>query len=162
MTDSADQAPISATTTSSGPRWLIVGIVTAVVVLFGGVLVAIAAKDDDRSSYDASQIGWMRDSCEQWSADYSGNGPPGSWCGSVADWMNDRLGQGSSNGMMTGQMMWQDPDSMRATCEQWVTTTPNADVSDAQSWCGQMVDGMSQQHDDWDDWMMNGPMMGGP
>ena len=158
VTVGPDLAPAPATTTSSGHLWLIVGIVIAVQV--GGVLVAIAVNDDDRSSYDANQIGWIRDSCEQWSGDYSGDGPPDSWCASMADWMNGRLGQGSSDGMMTGQMMWQDPDSMRATCEQWVTTTPNADESDTQSWCSQMVDWMSQQHGDWDTWMRDGPMMG--
>ena len=161
MTDTADQAPVPATTTSSGPRWLIVGILIAVAALFGGVLIAIAVNDDDQPSYAADQIGWMRDSCQQWSGDYSGNGPPDSWCASMADWMNSRLGQGSSNGMMMGPMMWQDPDSMRATCEHWMSTGPHTEGGDAQSWCSQMVDWMSQEHGDWDNWM-NGPMMGGP
>ncbi len=163
MTESTDQATAPAATTSSGPRWLIVSIVVAVLVLFGGVLVAVAVNDDDQSSYAANQIGWMRDSCEQWSGDYSGNGPPDSWCASMADWMNSRVGQGSPNGMMSGQMMWQDSGSMRATCEQWMATNPDATAAggDAQSWCRQMVEWMSQQHGDWDNWM-NGPMMGGP
>lgn len=60
-----------------------------------------------------------------------------------------------------GPMMWQDPDSMRATCEHWMSTGPHTEGGDAQSWCSQMVDWMSQEHGDWDNWM-NGPMMGGP
>jgi hypothetical protein len=163
VTDTADQAPVRATPGRSGPRWLIVGILIAVAVLFGGVLVANAVNDDDQPAYAADQIGWMRDSCEQWSGDYAGDGPSDSWCASMADWMNSRLGQESSNGMMTGPMMWQDPDSMRAACEQWMTTSPNpdGDAHDAQSWCSQMVEWMGQQHGAGDNWM-NGPMMGSP
>jgi hypothetical protein len=164
MTDAADQAPAPATPSRSGRRWLIVGIVIAVVVLFGGVVVAIAVNDDDQPSYAADQIGWMRESCEQWSGGYSGDGPTDTWCASMAAWMNGRLGQGASNGMMMGPMMGQDPDSMRATCDQWMSTGHDAggDGGDAQSWCSQMVDWMSQQHGDWDNWMTNGSMMGGP
>ena len=155
MSDSIEQAPAPPASTRSGPRRLIVGVVVAVLVVFGGVLIAIAVNDEDESTYGADQIGWMRDSCEQWAGDSSGDGPPDAWCASMAAWMNDRLGEGSSNGMMPGQMMWRDPDSMRATCEQWMSTSPDIEGG-PQSWCRQMVDWMSQQHGDWDDWMMSG------
>jgi hypothetical protein len=81
----------------------------------------------------------------------------------MADWMNGRMGRNQSGGSgMMGSMMWQDPASMQATCERWMSTNPSgvSTPSDTSTWCGQMVAWMDQHMGNWDDWMMNGPMMG--
>ena len=49
---------------------------------------------------------------------------------------------------------------MRATCQQWMAEDPGATNGGGQ-WCDQMVDWMSDHMGDWDQWMRNGPMMGG-
>jgi hypothetical protein len=77
----------------------------------------------------------------------------------MTDWMNGRMGQ-RQDGMMMGSMMWQDPDSMRDTCQQWMADNPTATNGSAE-WCDQMVDWMGDHMGDWDQWMRDGPMMGG-
>jgi hypothetical protein len=154
-------------TVPSKRRWLLVGgIVVAVLVLAGGAWAVVASQDDDNPSYDAAQIGWMHQGCQQWADSYQGTGgPDGAWCTSMTDWMNQRMGPNVSgqNGMMSGSMMWQDPASMRATCEQWMGTNPSGvpTGTDTTAWCDQMTDWMNQHMGDWDNWMHDGPMMGG-
>ncbi len=78
----------------------------------------------------------------------------------MAGWMTEQLHAGE-----TGSAMWANPDAMRATCRQWMSTAPGIAGSggDASAWCNQMVAWMSQygsQWGSWNDWMMHGPMMG--
>jgi hypothetical protein len=64
-----------------------------------------------------------------------------------------------------GSMMWSNPEQMRDTCQQWMSTTGSAGTNGS-TWCGDMVDWMRKNMGDWDSWdhgwMMNGrSMMGG-
>jgi hypothetical protein len=144
------------------PTWLwpaVAGVVA--LVLVGGAAV-VAFGGDDSPSYDAQQIGWMHDDCQQWAESDQAPHGTGETCDSMADWMNGRVGQGMPGNGMIGPMMWRDPDSMRATCEQWMDAEPSATPAgeDSSSWCAQMTEWMSQHHADWDGWMMNGPSGG--
>lgn len=160
-----DATPVTA---PSKRRGMLVGwIVLALLVLAGGGWAVVANQDDDTPSYDAAQIGWMHQGCQQWvDSDPGRGGPDGAWCTSMTDWMNQRVGPNASGqtGMITSSMMWQDPASMRATCAQWMGTNPSgvAGGTDTTAWCDQMVDWMDQHMGDWDSWMHNGPMMGRP
>ncbi|MBK6856554.1 MAG: hypothetical protein IPG97_08410 [Microthrixaceae bacterium] len=143
----------------TGRRWIVLAIVVAVLTV-GGIAAAVIATRDDGPSFDTAQIGWMHQGCQQWADAYQGaDGPGAGWCSSMTDWMNGRMGQ-RQGGMMMGSMMWQDPDSMRATCQQWMAEDPTATNGSGQ-WCDQMVGWMSDHMGDWDQWMRNGPMMGG-
>ncbi len=152
-------------------RWPLVLAIVAAIVLIGGVAGAVViARRDDTPTYAAPQVGWMSDSCQQWAASYpadASNRPTGAWCTSMAGWMNTRTAQGQAGpmmgqGQMMGPMMWQSPDNMRATCQQWMASNPSAVPSgtDATAWCGQMVTWMTQHMGDWNGWMTNGPMIG--
>jgi hypothetical protein len=57
---------------------------------------------------------------------------------------------------------------MRGTCRQWLTANPppgTGSTIDPRAWCDTMVKWMTSHmrdwadRDNWDDWMMNGPMM---
>lgn len=152
----------------SSRRWLLIFGVVVAVLAIGGVAAAVVIANNDDSPDDAApQIGWMHQGCEQWADSYQGaNGPNTAWCNSMAGWMDGRMGntQMMGQGEMMGSMMWQDPASMRTTCEQWMTANPNAAPTgaDTTAWCGQMVDWMNQHMGGWDNWMMNGPMMSQP
>ena len=149
-------------------KWLLIGAIVVGVLVIAGIAGAVViANDADTPDYAAPQIGWMRQGCQQWADSYQGTGgPDGAWCSSMTDWMNQRMGPNASgqNGMMSGSMMWQDPASMRATCAQWMGTNPSGvpTGADTTEWCDQMIDWMDQHMGDWDNWMMNGPMMGNP
>ncbi|MCB0970777.1 MAG: hypothetical protein KDA97_04560 [Acidimicrobiales bacterium] len=154
-----ETADSPAETKRTGRRWIALAIVVAVLAV-GGVAAAVIATRDDGPSYDTAQIGWMHQGCQEWADTYQGgDGPSAGWCSSRTDWMNGQMGQ-RQGGMMMGSMMWQDPDSMRATCQQWMAEDPGATNGGGQ-WCDQMVDWMSDHMGDWDQWMRNGPMMGG-
>ena len=164
-TATAAAADPSAGLSSGGRRLLLIGgIVLAVLVIAGGTWAVVAAQDNDTPSYDAVQIGWMHQGCQQWVDSSQGAGPNDAWCTSMTDWMNQRLGPSASaqNGMMMGSMMWQDPASMRATCEQWIGTNPSGvpGGTDGNAWCAQMTDWMNEHMGGWDNWMHNGRMMG--
>lgn len=156
-------APEPAPTTRIGRRWIVLAVGVAVLAV-GGVATAVIATRDDAPSYDTAQIGRMHDGCQRWADSYRGSdGPDGGWCTSMTDWMNGRMEQ-RRGGMMTGPMMWQDADSMRATCEGWMADRPAATTggADRSDWCDQMVDWMSEHMGDWDHWMRDGPMSDGP
>jgi hypothetical protein len=160
--ESAGSEPAGSTPAKRpGLRWIVLAIVVAVLAL-GGIAAAVIANRDDGRSYDTAQIGRMHQGCQQWSESYQGgDGPGDGWCTSMTDWMDDRMGQ-RRGGMMMGPMMWQDPDSMRATCQEWMADDPPADSSGGRAeWCDQMVDWMSDHMGDWDRWMGDGPRMGG-
>ena len=79
----------------------------------------------------------------------------------MAAWMTERMHGGTPQ----SSTMWANPDAMRATCQQWMSTAPviAASGEDASSWCNQIVAWMSQygsQLGQWHDWMMHGPMLG--
>ena len=149
----------SSVPTRTGRRWFAVAIVVAILAV-GGVAAAAIANRDDGPTYDTAQIGWMHQGCQQWADSYQGgDGPGDGWCSSMIDWMSGRMGQ-RHPGMMMGSMMWQDPESMRATCRQWTADNPTASNGSGR-WCDHMVDWMSDHMGDWDQWMRNGPMMGG-
>jgi len=164
--DEATEAAETAQAKRAGRLWLVIaGAIVAILVVAGGVW-ALVARDDDSPAYDTAQIGWMHQGCQQWADSYQGsNGPNTGWCTSMTDWMNHRMdpNPSSGNGMMAGSMMWQDPASMQATCEQWMSTNSNGGASgtDTTGWCTQMVDWMDQHMGGWDTWMRNGPMMDG-
>lgn len=163
-----DEAAVEAARPDSGRRrWLLIGgALVAVLVIAGAAWAVVASRDTDTPSYDTAQIGWMRQGCQQWADSYQGaDGPNAEWCTSMTDWMNQRMGSNPSGqrGMMMGPMMWQDPASMRTTCEQWLATDPSGvpRANDTDAWCGQMVEWMDQHMGDWDDWTHQGPMMTG-
>jgi hypothetical protein len=163
--ESAEPAEPAPATRSWGRRWRwIGGIVAAVLVVAGGAWAIVANQDDDPTS-DTARIGRMHQGCQQWADSYQGpDGPNDAWCTSMADWMADRTGPNASagSGMMMGPTMWQDPASMQAACEDWMSTNPSGVPvgADAPAWCGQMVDWMDQHMGGWDRWMRDGPMTG--
>ena len=61
--------------------------------------------------------------------------------------------------------MWSNPDQMRATCEQWMSSSPQASgpTQHGGRWRDQMVSWMIKHMGDWNHWdqgwMMNGSMM---
>lgn len=143
----------------TGRRWIALAVVVAVLAV-GGVGAAAIANRDDGPTFDTAQIGWMHQGCQQWADSYqSGDGPSDGWCSSMTDWMNGRIGQ-RRGGPMMGSMMWQDPGSMRATCQLWMADDSTA-TNGSGRWCDHMVDWMSDHMGDWDQWMRSGPMMGG-
>jgi hypothetical protein len=136
-------------------------IVVLAALLVGAIGVALVV-NSRQSVYAAPQITRMEQSCEQWASTVEGaSRPDAAWCESMASWMNARVGQ-TVPGMMTGSMMWQSPDNMRQTCQQWMTENGSSSTNPtATGWCQQMVGWMTSHMGDWDDWMMNGSMMGG-
>lgn len=164
--DETNDRPTTDSAKRPGRRWIVIGVAVAAVVLIAGGVWALVARDDDTPAYGTAQIGWMHQGCQQWADSYQGSdGPNAGWCRSMTDWMNSRMDPNPSrgNGMMAGSMMWQDPASMQATCEQWMSTNSNdgASGTDTTGWCTQMVDWMDQHMGGWDTWMRNGPMMDG-
>ena len=144
----------------TGRRWIVLAIVIGVVAV-GGAAAAVIANRQDGPSYDTAQIGWVNQGCQQWADSHLGaDGPSEGWCSSMTDWMNGRMGQ-RHGGTMMGPMMWEDPDSMRATCQQWMAAANPTATNGSGQWCDQMVDWMSDHMGDWDHWMRNGPMMDG-
>lgn len=152
--------PSAASSKWTGRRWIVVAVVVAFLAV-GGVAAAVIANGDGGPSYGSDQIGWMHQGCQQWADSYQGpNGPGAGWCTSMTDWMSGRMGQ-AQDGMM-GSMMWQDPDSMRTTCQQWMGDEPMAASGGRAEWCDQMVEWMNERMGDWDQWMRDGPRMGRP
>lgn len=143
-------------------KWpLVAGTVIAVLVLTGGAWAVVAGQDDDTQPYDTAQIGLMHQGCQQWADSYQGSGgPDGTWCRSLTDWMDQRMGPNASgqDRMMAGSMMWRDSDSMRATCVQWMGTGPSRvpTGTDSTAWCEQMVGWMDEHMGGWDNWMHDG------
>ena len=162
----ADTAGVDVATTSPRrTRTVAVAVVAAAAII--GVLIGVAiARDDDGTTAAVSsgaQVASVQQACQQWlDGNSSMMGDP-DWCSAMAGWMSQSM---MGNGMGP-QMMWGDPERMRATCEQWMTTDPPAGATvDPGAWCASMVDWMATHmrgwsgEDTWDGWM-NGPMMGG-
>ncbi len=142
--------------------WLIPAIIAVVAVI--GIAIGIGvvtSNDDDNDAVavsDASRIASVQQGCEDWMGSYSGAHPSTDWCAGMGSWMRDQMGAGN----MMGQMMWGDPDRMRSTCGQWMTSSSTPTTSAAgDDWCDAMVTWMQDHMDgDWDNWMMHGGMMG--
>jgi hypothetical protein len=168
-----DQPATEPTTTTATPErskspWRLIAAAGVGVLVIAAIAGAVAiASDDDAPDYAASQIGRMRQGCQQWVDSIRGEGGPDSaWCDSMAGWMDGRMGDDSTmgEGQMRGSMMWRSPADMRTTCEQWMADNPDAAPAgaDRSTWCGQMVDWMDRHLGGWDGWMSNGPMTGNP
>lgn len=140
------------------------GVLAAVTV---GVLVA---RDDGNSTtlavQPAAQVSSIQQGCQQWLSQDSARSRVGTpaWCTGLTDWMTDRM---ASTGVGP-QMMFGGAAQMKATCRQWMTESPpaGADAGTGTDWCDSMTSWMSEHmgtwsgREDWDDWMMHGPMMG--
>jgi hypothetical protein len=148
------------------PWTVLVGLVALVIGVGVGVLVA---RDDGRPAATldpAAQVASVQQGCAQWLADDPNRPDTASWCSEMTGWMSDHLAAGTGMGP---QMMWGDPDRLRATCQQWMAadqTTDGAASPDGRGWCDGMVDWMLDHmngwsgHDSWGGWMGHGPMMG--
>jgi hypothetical protein len=75
----------------------------------------------------------------------------------MVGWMSRRMGSGP----VMGARMWSDPAQMRETCQMWMGTRTD-DATNAATWCGAMVDWMTQNRGSWDHggMMDRGSMMG--
>ena len=134
-----------------------------VAVVAGGVL---ARGGDHRANLElqsAAQVTSLQQGCGQWLAQDTGESETPAWCNDLADWMTHHLGATG----MGAQMMWGGPDQMRASCRQWISGDPSAaGTLDGQERCDAMVEWMDGHlrtwtgRQNWDDWMMHGPMMG--
>ncbi len=153
------------TETTPTPRrraWLIPAIIAVVALIGVGIGIAVVASDDDDSDNaavsDASRIASVEQACQDWMGSYSGTRPNTDWCTGMGSWMSDQIGSGN----MRGQMMWGNPDQMRSTCRQWMSSNTTSTAPAAgDDWCDSMVTWMGDHMDgNWDDWMMNGGMMG--
>ena len=167
MTDAREERP---TATQPEPKvrrrrplMLVIGLAAAVVVAAVAVGIALA-RDDNSSSTNAvaaRQLASMQQACQRWtgsSAPALGDTSASASCAAMTDWMGQQL----QGGHMTGVMMWGSATTMRDTCSQWMATGPSAtaSASSSQAWCDAMVTWMGQRIGNWDDWMMNGRMMG--
>jgi hypothetical protein len=162
MTETATSHPVA--TGDRGerrPRRAVV-MVVAVLALLVGTITAVAISNHRSQAYVVTQIVRMQDACQTWAHQMTGaTHPDDAWCSSMAAWMNGRV-NGSPGGAATmiGSAMWQTPDAMRQTCQEWVATSDvaPAGTSGIES-CQQMVGWMQANMGDWNDWMMTGAMM---
>jgi len=108
---------------------------------------------------NAQQLAALQQACAQWRTAYpQQSAPPSGWCPEMVSWMSAHADNGNA--------MWAGPGAMRATCEQWVSSSSPgpARPSGSSQWCEQMVAWMSQyagQWGSWSGWMRHGPMTGG-
>lgn len=128
--------------------------------------------DGTASQWCASMASWMNDRMGpmatgqgQMGQGQMGQGQMGQ---SPMPGQGQMLGQGPmgrgqmgqmGQGQMTGSMMWQSPETMQATCQQWASSGSAPEATDATARCAQMVSWMTQHMGDWGGWMANGPMM---
>lgn len=163
MTTETNDTPTTPTTPAPRRPWLpllLTGI--AVVIVAGAAIGIVIVRDDDSNDNGTvagtQQLASVQQACAQWRDAYSGSSAPSSsWCNDMVGWMTGQM----NSGQMMGTMMWGDPDRMRDTCRQWMSTNPAGSGSalNTSAWCDQMVGWMTQNMGDWDDWMMNGSMM---
>lgn len=141
--------------------WLFAVVLAAVALLaVVGITVFGGSSSSSTSALSNEQLASMRQACQEWtsSAPSLGSASASASCTTMADWMNQRLG----NGRMTGSMMWGTAAAMGVTCRQWMGTSSRSTISGTASpaWCDEMVRWMEQHVGDWGNWMMNGNMMG--
>jgi hypothetical protein len=150
--------------------WLLaVGLATIMLVAVSVGIMVFRSNNSSPTGTAASQqlasaqLTSVQQSCQQWSESSGptlGSGSSSSaWCTTMTDWMGQQL----RNGRMTGAMMWGSATTLQTTCQQWMATGSGSTSGGTASpaWCGQMADWMAQHVGNWDNWMMNGNMMGG-
>ncbi len=148
--------------------WLAMGLVATTLVALAVGIVVFRGNDSTSTANAASQqlasvqLTSVQQSCQQWSGSSAptlGNGSPSTaWCTTMTNWMGQQL----HNGRMTGAMMWGSATTLQNTCQQWMAGSGSTSGGTASpAWCGQMVNWMAQHVSNWDNWMMNGNMMGG-
>lgn len=131
--------------------WAIAAIVIVITAACGG--------GGSGGTTTTQQLSALQQACTQWRAAYpQQSAPPSDWCQNMVSWMSAHAGNSTA--------MWAGPSAMRATCEQWVSSSSpsTATPSGSSQWCEQMVTWMSQyaaQWGGWSGWMSHGPMMGG-
>ncbi len=139
--------------------WLIpIALAVAVLAIVG----LIVFSSDSSGVSDQRQLASLQRVCEQWSgtsAPMLGTSSASSACTTLTGWMNEQL----QSGRMTGPMMWGTATAIGTTCRQWIGTDSRSSVSATVSpaWCDEMVGWMEHHIENWNDWMMNGSMMGG-
>jgi len=108
------------------------------------------------------QLASIQTGCQQWLRAAPEEPGTAQLCRDMTQWMARYMG---SSGVGS-QMMWGDSGRLGSTCEQWMTESVPAGITDHQSWCNAMVAWMTSHMDrwsgstDWSHWMMSGPMMG--
>jgi hypothetical protein len=141
-----------------GPWVILIGLVVAALVIVGFLIFS----SDSSGVTDQQRLASVQRVCGEWtgnSAPRLGTSSASTACALMADWMDQQL----RNGDMTGPMMWGSATTMGSTCRQWMRTQSGASITTPPSlgWCNNMVNWMEQHINNWDDWMMNGNMMGG-
>lgn len=132
-------------------RWTLIGAAVGALLVAGIIGAVVVLNNEDTPRDPATQIGWIGEGCQQWTADYRGSdGPNGEWCNSMASWMSDESVMGQ--GQMMGPVMWQNPSNMRATCERWLADMPDGapEGADRSAWCEEMTVWMAQNMGGWD------------
>lgn len=152
MTDTLSNGAVLATRR----RWVLPLVAVALLAAGIAVGVALADRDSTAGASTSTQVANMTAACNTWMT--SGAAAPGgstAWCSDMTAWMSQRV----TSGQMMGSMMWGDPDRMLSSCRSWVQS--GASGVPAVSWCDDMVTWMRQHMSgDWNNWMMNGSMMG--
>ena len=151
MTDTLSNGAVPATRR----RWVLP--LVAVALLAGGVAVGVALADRDSPAQasTSTQVANMTAACTTWMTSSAAAGGSTAWCSDMTAWMSQRV----TSGQMMGSMMWGDPDRMLSICRSWVQS--GAAGVPAVSWCDGLVTWMRQHmNGDWNNWMMNGSMMG--
>ena len=134
--------------------------VVAVLLAAGGILAGLAIAGRDGSSPSrtstSAPLANLNAACSTWmAAAGTASSASTAWCGEMTAWMDQRV----TNGQTTGMMMWGDPNQMQSSCHSWVQT--GAAGVPSTSWCVDMVTWMRQHmNGDWQDWVMRGSMMG--
>ncbi len=133
----------------------------AVVIIAGALSLSATHNTSAARALPGRQLASVRQACQQWgrttarpAADASADAP----CSVMTTWMSRQLRVAH----LTGSMMWGSPASMRSTCLRWMATGPAVATSgpESQAWCDGMVTSMTRHIGNWDNWMMNGHMMG--
>ncbi len=159
VTDTLEEVSDGKSSVRHRAIWLIlIGLAVAVLVIIG----VIVFGSDSSGVTAEQQLASVEHACVQWSGNSAprlGANSASATCSTMADWMNEQL----RDGHMSGPMMWGTAATMGATCRDWLNTEPRTSVSTSASsaWCHEMVGWMEQHIGNWDDWMMNGKMMGG-
>lgn len=139
-------------------RWAPLILVAGVVLVVIGVVVGVSLGGGAGTATVNAQFAEIERACSEWVASGTDQPAPAvSWCTRLMGWMSDRMGVYSG--------MWASPTAMRATCEQWATSTfPQSEVgANRTPWCDDMVSWMHQHAahwGSWNGWLMHGPMMG--
>ena len=155
MTTTETPVPPDSPAPAQPSRWRLATAISAAVAAAAiGVAALSLTGDGDgtmMATRDIAAVRQVTQTCERWldSTTASTTSDASGWCGSMGDWMNDRM----AAGQMTGPMMWGDAAAMYETCTQ-AMRSDEPGVDPAQR-CQDMVGWMSQHRagwmHDWDD-----------